>query len=56
MIRCFVCGVHRNDAGNCNKCGACPEHCECDMALFDADELGLDPETDNEPTAGSRHA
>lgn len=35
----------------CKECGACEECCECetdsglDPDLFDADELGLDPET-----------
>jgi len=32
----------------CPECGACAGCCECDDALFDADELGLDPETDDE--------
>lgn len=50
------------DCGNCGPgvalckchglCGAC-----CDQgALFDADELGLDPETDNTPNHQERTA
>lgn len=31
----------------CKNCGACKRCCACDnfSTLFDADELGLDPET-----------
>lgn len=32
--------------GRCDWCGNNP--CTCDSALFDADELGLDPEEDDE--------
>lgn len=45
-----------HDYINCDRCGLCLEHCECSEELFDADELGLDPESDNTPNAGSRHA
>jgi len=43
----------------CFNCHNCPEHCGCGFTiqeLFDADELGLDPETDNTPATESRHA
>ncbi len=30
----------------CDSCGGCDKCCSCD--LFDADELGLDPEDDQE--------
>lgn len=30
------------------ECGACLDCCECELSeLFDADELGLDPEDDD---------
>lgn len=39
----------------CDRCHRCEWCCECDdAALFDADELGLDPETDDSP--GERDA
>lgn len=41
---------------NCDLCGLCLDHCKCQKDMFDADELGLDPETDNSPNTGSRHA
>jgi len=41
---CVECGESEDWA--CDECGCCSECCECDDALFDADELGLDPETD----------
>jgi len=51
--------------GNCTQCGdedlvcdfchRCDDHCRCG-GLFDADELGLDPETDNTPGTETRHA
>jgi len=31
-------------------------HCGCGLNRFDADELGLDPETDNTPKDPERHA
>ena len=40
----------------CLHCHNCPDHCSCGFSLFDADELGLDPETDNTPLTESRHA
>ena len=52
---CGQCGVVVPLCGNCHCCEwhcACPAH----QAAFDADELGLDPETDNTPKTGSRHA
>jgi len=41
---------------DCDHCGLCLHHCNCPIELFDADELGLDPESDNTPNAESRHA
>ena len=41
---------------DCTECGLCLKHCTCIPGNFDADELGLDPETDNTPKTGSRHA
>lgn len=32
----------------CASCRQCEVCCECDDALFDADELGLDPENDDQ--------
>ena len=41
----------------CLNCHRCEEHCSCGLLdMFDADELGLDPETDNTPKDKSRHA
>jgi hypothetical protein len=35
----------------CDECACCLDCCECDGgALFDADELGLDPEDDHATT------
>jgi len=54
--------------GNCGQCGkggdvcwnchSCTKHCRCPSrdAQFDADELGLDPESDNTPEDSTRHA
>jgi len=50
---CGQCGQQRLLCGACHNCG---DHCRCGHDLFDADELGLDPETDNTPNAGDRHA
>ncbi len=57
--------IERGDVG-CGQCGAaaelcynchnCEDHCRCPAQGFDADELGLDPETDNTPNTESRHA
>jgi len=41
---------------DCDGCGFCIDHCTCSKELFDADELGLDPESDNTPMAEERHA
>ena len=51
-LGCGQCGALE---GLCLFCHLCEEHCRCG-GLFDADELGLDPETDNTPTEGSRDA
>lgn len=32
----------------CIDCGCCDSCCECQAELFDADELGIDPEVDAE--------
>lgn len=57
MQGCGQCGALVDLCLNCHRC---PEHCACgfavDDALFDSDELGLDPETDNTPDTESRHA
>ena len=53
---CGQCGEKLPLCGNCHRCDA---HCHCGVQLdlgFDADELGLDPETDNTPETESRHA
>jgi len=53
-VTCGQCGVKANV---CDFCHNCADHCLCsNQALFDADELGLDPETDNSPDTESRHA
>lgn len=41
ISRCKGCG-----ASWCRSCGCCEDCCDCDDALFDADELGEDPEED----------
>lgn len=50
---CGQCGEVAPLCGNCHNCTA---HCACAANNFDSDELGLDPETDNTPNTGSRHA
>jgi len=50
---CGQCGELRKLCGTCHNCA---DHCFCGRGLFDADELGLDPETDNTPETESRHA
>lgn len=51
MPDCAVCnrplGHHRR---RCKTCGACEQCCECEdeFAPFDADELGLNPEDDDD--------
>jgi len=53
LMGCGQCG---DKVDLCISCHNCEDHCGCPAHDFDADELGLDPETDNTPTAGSRHA
>jgi len=50
---CGQCGKKKELCGNCHNCST---HCACAANDFDSDELGLDPETDNTPKTGSRHA
>jgi len=52
MPGCGQCGADDLLCGNCHNCN---DHCRCG-GTFDADELGLDPETDNTPETESRHA
>jgi len=52
----FACGQCGEVTLTCNNCHNCVEHCSCAANDFDSDELGLDPETDNTPKTGSRHA
>jgi len=53
-LGCGQCGRKVDLCGNCHRCDV---HCACGMRdAFDADELGLDPETDNTPNTESRHA
>ena len=49
---CGQCGEENLLCGHCHRCY---DHCLCG-AVFDADELGLDPETDNTPDSEDRHA
>jgi len=51
-VGCGQCGAKKHLCMNCHNCGA---HCACGF-VFDADELGLDPETDNTPDSEDRHA
>jgi len=51
-----ACGQCGEELELCSFCHNCVDHCSCGHALFDADELGLDPETDNTPKTESRHA
>ena len=50
------CGQCGDPGAVCINCSNCADHCSCGMNTFDADELGLDPETDNTPKDESRHA
>jgi len=52
MHGCGQCGDLKHLCLNCHNCR---DHCHC-SGLFDADELGLDPETDNTPETEERHA
>jgi len=53
-----ACGQCGAQVPLCRDCHNCEDHCRCGrtQAEFDADELGLDPETDNTPKTRSRHA
>jgi len=54
MHGCGQCGARE---ALCTNCHNCFDHCACSAkGHFDADELGLDPETDNTPGDLSRHA
>lgn len=50
--QCPQCGWQCKEAWLCDECGLCTmDCCVCDEdedELFDADELGLDPEDDEE--------
>jgi len=50
---CGQCGHLKKLCGSCHNC---KDHCFCGHDVFDADELGLEPETDNTPETESRHA
>jgi len=52
------CGQCGDEVFVCGNCHNCERHCSCPnrQAGFDFDELGLDPETDNDPEDPSRHA
>jgi len=50
------CGHCGSEAPLCDNCHNCAKHCACAASRFDADELGLDPETDNTPEDETRHA
>ena len=52
----YGCGQCGAEDVLCDHCHNCEKHCNCGVALFDADELGLDTETDNTPEEASRHA
>lgn len=55
----FSCGQCGQELELCDHCHNCFDHCGCGyrpVEGFDADELGLDPETDNTPEDPSRHA
>lgn len=51
-----VCPECQDDPGECESCGRCWDCCECDDCeeLFDADELGLDPEKDDTRRYGAK--
>jgi len=59
-VGCGQCGKVLPLCDNCHNCAVdcrCPAWWDPDASdLFDADELGLDPETDNTPQTESRHA
>ncbi len=56
MFSCLTCDVAFQPQYLCKACDNCLTHCTCESDLFDADELGLDPDTDNTPRTESRHA
>jgi hypothetical protein len=45
-VDCAGCRDEFDEDELCTRCGGCDWCCACDDALFDADELGLDPEED----------
>ncbi len=47
MTQCRECGDEFDEDELCGSCHRCDWCCTCDDALFDADELGLDPEEDD---------
>lgn len=47
MSRCKGCRSWLEEEEECDDCHQCFDCCSCEE-LFDADELGLDPETDDE--------
>ena len=51
-VGCGQCGKKKHLCANCHNC---KDHCSC-VGMFDADELGLDPETDNTPKSEDRRA
>lgn len=54
MARCRECWDDELDPGEvCPDCGCCEMCCVCDE-LYDADELGLDPEDDDVRRYGKR--
>ncbi len=56
MVRqCHLCGNCGEDYILATGGFECPG-CQEQRVLYDADELGLDPETDNDPNAQSRGA
>jgi len=42
---CYDCDTLAEACTDCGCCGTC---CTCQLELFDADELGIDPEVDAE--------
>lgn len=56
MKRCPGCDVSLLPQYFCLGCSNCLDCCDCQGALFDADELGLDPETDRNTDRSTRDA
>lgn len=49
VLRCAECGCAGVRESLCAECECCADCCFCTLdELFDADELGLDPEDDEE--------